>query len=321
MFETTGTGTALFEEDTTISYVNQEFELLSGYPKKEIEGKMKWTRFIHDDDISRMLEYHRKRRIDPKSAPRNYEFRFVDRYEKIKNIYMTIDMVPGTKVSIASFLNVTEKKQLESEVLKIGELERQQIGSDLHDGLSPHLVGVKFMLKVLKQKISGDQPIDKTEIDEIDNLISEALNQTRTLIKGLKPVDIQPDGLIYAIEELLEKSKNIYHIECKLSVDENILIDSNIVATHLYYIIQEALNNAIKHGKPSKIDVSVTKDEDILIVEITDNGTGLPKLLDTTKGFGLNIMKYRASIINGSIDYKNQSKGGVTVTCTLRIKT
>jgi PAS domain S-box-containing protein len=319
MFETTGNGTALFEEDTTISYVNKEFEELSGYSKGEIEGKLSWTEFVIPEDVDRMLEYHRQRRTNPKDAPRNYEFRFVDRNGMVKNIFMTIDLVPQTKISIASFMNITEKKRLESEILRVSEQERQQIGSDLHDGLSPHLVGVKLMLRVLEQKVQNNQVPTLEELQNIDRLITDAIEQSRRLIKGLRPVDIEPEGLLFALEDLAGRIRSRYGLQCTLEYDGPVKINNNITATHLYYIIQEAINNAIKHAAPRRIEVVLRHETAILSVEIRDDGVGIPALLDTTKGMGLHLMKYRASLINGDLAISRIPSGGTSVHCTLRM--
>ncbi|GEM_PF-1762474 len=101
MFETTGTGVTLIEEDASISYANKEFEHLSGFSKNELEGKKYFTEFVLEDDLQRLLNYHKLRRIEPDRAPRNYEFKFRDRFNVIKNIFMTVDVVPGTEVSIS----------------------------------------------------------------------------------------------------------------------------------------------------------------------------------------------------------------------------
>ncbi len=318
MFETTGNGTALFEEDTTISYVNKEFENLSGYSKEEIEGKMSWTEFVVPEDVGRMLEYHRLRRLGPHNAPRNYEFRFIDRHKAEKNIYMTIDMVPRTKISIASFMNITEKKRLESEIVRVSEQERQQIGSDLHDGLSPHLVGVQLMLKAIRRKMDEGTMPDSKQLESIDNLIASAIEQARRLIKGLRPVDIEPGGLIFALEELVSGVSGRLGIKCALDCDGPVSIADNITATHLYYIIHEAINNSIKHSGARKIDVIIRHRTQRLSVEIRDNGVGIPAMLDSSLGMGLNLMRYRASIIHGDISIGRGPSGGTSVLCTLK---
>ena len=110
IFETTGTATVIIEEDTTVSLVNSEFVHLSGYSKEEWEGKKSWTEVIVPTDLERMKTYHQLRRIDPKAAPRHYEFGFIDSQGRIRNVILMVDMIPGTKKSVASFADITEHK-------------------------------------------------------------------------------------------------------------------------------------------------------------------------------------------------------------------
>jgi len=112
-FENTGTAMAILEEDATISLANHQFEVLSGYSKQEIEGKKRWTEFVHGEDLERMKEYHYKRREPEGEAPTQYEFRFVNKERNVKHISLTIELIPGTKKSIASLMDITERKQAE----------------------------------------------------------------------------------------------------------------------------------------------------------------------------------------------------------------
>jgi len=121
IFETTGTATMIVDEDMTISMVNDEFEKESGLSKAEIEGKRRWTEFIHSDDLERMKAFHIQRRIDPESVPRSYEVRFHDRGGRIRNVTMTVSLIPGTKKSVASLMDITVLKQAEE---KLKESER-----------------------------------------------------------------------------------------------------------------------------------------------------------------------------------------------------
>ncbi|KPQ44324.1 MAG: sensory transduction histidine kinase [Candidatus Methanoperedens nitroreducens] len=116
VFETTGTVMAIIEEDTKISLVNEEFEKLTGYPGEEVEGKKSLTEFIVKEDLERMKKYHRERRVDPKLAPNKYEIRLIDRNGSIKDIFLNIAMIPGTKKSIVSLMDITEHKRSEEQV-------------------------------------------------------------------------------------------------------------------------------------------------------------------------------------------------------------
>jgi len=108
VFENTGTATVIVEEDMTISMANAGYEKLSGYSKEEIEDKMKWTEFVVEGD----LEYHRLRRLDPIATPRNYEFRFIDRCGQVKDVFLTIASISGSKKSVVSLLDITELKRI-----------------------------------------------------------------------------------------------------------------------------------------------------------------------------------------------------------------
>ena len=98
----------ILNEDGTFYKVNREGAKISGFTKEELEGKKSWTEFIAKEDLERMKNYHYARRAEAGSAPRNYDFRFIDRYGDVRDIYLTISMIPGTTKSAASFLDITE---------------------------------------------------------------------------------------------------------------------------------------------------------------------------------------------------------------------
>ncbi len=124
LFENTGTASVLIEENTVISLVNAEFEKLSQYSKREIEGKKSWSEFVVKEDLERMRAQHQLRRGKKEEALKQYEFRFIARDGGIRNILLTIDVIPDTKKSIASLLDITERKLAEMEIKKLNaELE------------------------------------------------------------------------------------------------------------------------------------------------------------------------------------------------------
>jgi PAS domain S-box-containing protein len=123
IFESTATANLIVNEDTTIVMANNNFVRLSGYTKKELEGKQSWTVFVHPENLERMMSYHRKRRMFPGSAPSSYEFRFVNRVGDIKELFISVAMIPETRDSILSLVDLTERKQLETQLLQAQKME------------------------------------------------------------------------------------------------------------------------------------------------------------------------------------------------------
>jgi PAS domain S-box-containing protein len=113
IFNATGTAAVIIEEDTTISLINREFETLSGYAKGEIEGKKSWKEFIIQDYLDDMIGYHNLRRADPDSAPKQYETAFIARKGDVKQVIITVSMIPGTNQSIAFLLDISGIKKAE----------------------------------------------------------------------------------------------------------------------------------------------------------------------------------------------------------------
>ncbi|MFO7789678.1 MAG: PAS domain-containing protein [Bacteroidota bacterium] len=122
VFENTGTATTILEEDGTISLANTKFEKLSGYSAEEIQNKKTWMEFVVKEDLDKMLYQHNLRRENKEKALTEYEFRFIDKNKNIKHIHLFIDVIPGTKKSVASLLDITDRKKAE---IKLGEQKRQ----------------------------------------------------------------------------------------------------------------------------------------------------------------------------------------------------
>jgi diguanylate cyclase (GGDEF)-like protein/PAS domain S-box-containing protein len=116
IFENTGTAMMIIENDMTISMVNDEFGQMVKYSADNIVNKRKWTEFVVESDLERMVEYHRLRRMNPGSAPSNYEFRIVDGKDRVRDIFLAISVIPGTERSVVSLMDITERKEMEDEL-------------------------------------------------------------------------------------------------------------------------------------------------------------------------------------------------------------
>jgi len=174
IFENTGTTLIIIEEDKTISMANTQSEKLSGYSKEEIENKMKWTDFVIPEDLKMMNEYHTARRKVGEKPPTEYEFRFIDKKGVIKNIFLKIGIIPGTKKSVASLMDITEHKQVEERLKKTMDAAINTM-SRIIEVKDPYTSGHQHRVCQLAIRIAQEMTLleDKVEGIRIASLIHD----------------------------------------------------------------------------------------------------------------------------------------------------
>lgn len=215
--------------------------------------------------------------------------------------------------------DITERRRLEQEILHISEQERRRIGQDLHDGLGQMLTGIGLLSQNLARRLQVEDHPEAETADEITALIKEADQHARGLARGLTPVDLENNGLVSGLQRLAVNAERLFDIRCTFEkVGEKQLHDST-TGMHLYRIAQEAVSNAVKHGKASYVKVTLALGSDQVRLRVQDNGIGFPQELDEEhRGMGVRIMHYRARIIGGVLDISAGVDGGTTVTCTVK---
>ncbi|MFH1152527.1 MAG: cache domain-containing protein [Pseudomonadota bacterium] len=201
------------------------------------------------------------------------------------------------------------------EALGIGDKIRRKIGQDLHDDLCPHLIGIEGFCAVLKKRLESLAPDEVNKIERIRKLIAEATDKARKLSRGLCPAHLVASGLESALRDLCKNVEEFSRVACTLDCHTSLSIPEERAAD-LYYIIQEAVYNAIKHGKPEKIRITITLQDGCRVITVDDNGSGMPEATDSM-GIGMRIMAHRARQINCFIAWQNRETGGTRVTITL----
>ncbi|HZR15889.1 MAG TPA: response regulator [Verrucomicrobiae bacterium] len=215
------------------------------------------------------------------------------------------------------FRDITERRRLEREILEISDQERRRIGQDLHDGLCQQLAGIELMSQVLHQKLAGKSKAEANRASDIARHVREAITQTRSLARGLAPVTLESEGLASALEELAANTEKMFGITCVAECKGAGRNEPPATATHLYRIAQEAVSNAIRHGKATQVRIGLEADRDQIMLRVVDNGAGLPKAVTRNEGMGLRIMRYRAGMIGGSLSIESTPGGGAQVSCVV----
>lgn len=211
---------------------------------------------------------------------------------------------------------IAEREKLQKEIMEISEREQQRIGQDLHDSLSQQIGGIIFMSQALKEKLAQKALTESGDMLKIIGHLNNALKHTRDLSRGLFPV-LEKGGLDMALKELAHSMEEIFDIRIHLTYGAGVQVTKKKAAIHIFRILQEAINNAIKHGRASEVHIVFKKMKSRLLLEITDNGTGFPQK-SNIKGMGLNIMKYRLSVIGGSLEIDSQKGKGTTIRCRIK---
>jgi PAS domain S-box-containing protein len=219
--------------------------------------------------------------------------------------------------SVIILRDVTKSRQLQLQVMEIGDRERRKIGQDLHDDLCPHLIGIQGLGAVLKANLSAKSSEDERLAGKIVELIAAAIDKSRRLARGLCPVHLVSHGLFAALADIASQTEAAFGLACRFDGDDQVAFQDNTVATHLYYIAQEAVANAVKHARAKRIHISLARMGDRIHLKVADNGIGLTQPA-ASGGLGLQIMPYRASIIGASFEIESTAHQGTVVHVALK---
>ncbi len=225
----------------------------------------------------------------------------------------------GSSAALTIGLDVTERKALEKQVIDASEIERRNIGRDLHDSLGQELTGLSLLMESLIKDLAEQAPQQAALGRQILKLVRQSVSQVRAMSKGLDPVSLRGGGLASGLRDLAEDIHKQSGIECMLRCDDGVNVQDEAVATHLYRIAQEAVNNAVKHAEADHIEIGLAQDDAGIRLTISDDGKGLPGNPDEAhNGMGMRTMRYRASISGGMLNIaasENGKNGGMKVTC------
>ena len=318
LVQTAGSVIVVLSPDRRVLEWNQEAERVFGWSRPEVLGRDYFQLFMPDEVRNAVVADFEK--VLGGQPTRGFENQIVTRAGSQRHLLWNAIRLEngqgGTEGVIAIGQDITERKRLERELLQISELEQRRIGQDLHDGICQELAGIEIMSQVLVEKLGAKARAHAANAAEIARLVRAAISHTRDLARGLSPVVVESEGLMSALEELAAGTEKIFRVKCAFRCPAPVPVHDNAVATHLYRIAQEAVSNALKHGKASAIEIGLVQTPDRIHLRVTDNGCGLPVESPRRGGMGLRIMQYRAGMIGGSLAVRKDAGGGATVVCT-----
>lgn len=310
IFENTGTATIIGEGDTTIHAANIQFQNLSGYSKAELEDKKQWADFILEEDLPMMLQYHRLRRVNPQAAPKHYEIRFQCRNGEVRDMYITVDLIPGTQKSVLSFMDITELKRAEREIRELNEkLEKRVMErtaqleaankeleafsySVSHDLRTP-LISIQAFSRLLIQKYAAQLDVKgqsflnaiQKSTRQMDQLINDLLSLSRLKRQGFTVSKIDIESLVKDIFYELKAINKGRKLKLILNNPPKCMGDPSMIRQ----VFMNLLSNAIKFTRKrasALIEVGGSITENGYIYYVKDNGVGFD-MADAEKLFGV----------------------------------
>lgn len=212
---------------------------------------------------------------------------------------------------------IEARQRLEEELVRISDREQRRVGHDIHDSLCQYLTGTALAGQVLVEKLRAKDSDFADSAARVVDLIENSISLSRSLARGLQSVGRGGDGLMEALEDLASGTTDLFKISCRFECPFPILINDVQTAQHLYRIAQEAVSNAIKHGRAKDIQIRLDAHRGGKRLRVTDDGYGHPPFAADSKGMGMRIMSYRADRIGASFNIRPRDPTGTIVTCFL----
>jgi PAS domain S-box-containing protein len=303
----------LASADGTVIDLNSELEKRLGLAKSEIIGRSMF------DFISKRTAARYREKMDAVAASGKavrFENQLGDSW--YDTIMYPVPDHRGTVTKVAVFSHdITETRRLQKDIMEISELERNRIGQELHDGLGQKLTGIAFLAEALKRTMKEKDYPEVSDVEEITANIAESIDQARKISSGLWTTRLESYDAERALLELADDTENLFGITCKLESHISNPVYNSAAVINLYFIARESINNAIRHGRASRIEIRLSDDPESLYLEVIDNGIGAAATFQEGSGIGLRIMRYRAGIIGGTCSFEN-IRNGFAVRVTIR---
>lgn len=213
---------------------------------------------------------------------------------------------------------IRRRRFLERQMLTVAEQEKRRISLELHDGLGQHLTGVSFVARALADAVRDGKPLEAREVDWLARLVTEAIARTRGLSRGLWPVSLERGSLGESIGKLAEDLESMFGISCEVLVYDEPQVPSQLAAHHIFRVMQEAANNAVRHGRARRLQFRLQADGDAFEISLGNDGLQLDReQLANPAGIGVAGMRLRADSLGGSLAIEPRPGGGAEVTLRL----
>ncbi|MBO6576204.1 MAG: PAS domain S-box protein [Rhodothermales bacterium] len=320
ILDNTVDGILVIDERGQVQSVNKAVTGIFGYASEEIVGRNvsmlmpEPDRSRHDQYLSRYLSTGEARII---GIGREVVGRRKDGSLFPLDLAVSEARIDGKSIFTGVVRDISERRRLENEVLKVSEEERRRIGHDLHDGLGQMLTGIGLIARNIARNLASDGHNASVDVQEIADLVREADEQARALAQGLVPVELDRNGLSAALDRLASQARLLFGGTCEYTREGDVPVPDATDAVNVYRIAQEAVSNAFKHGLAEHVTVRLSASHGMLHLRVQDDGVGFQESAADKGGMGVRIMHYRAGVLGGQLSIRSLDEGGTLVSCDI----
>lgn len=211
--------------------------------------------------------------------------------------------------------DLSDRRRLEWRLAESQLEERRHMARELHDEIGGHMTGIGLLAQTLQAELMKAESPLAARTQDLVRSIGDAHQRLRSVIRGLMPVETVPEGLMAALEHLAKQCETTSGIPCRFQCEPPVHVEDPGTALHLFRIAQEAVNNAVRHGQPAQITLSLGQIAKRLEMVVTDDGRGLGEIPAGHSGIGLDSMRQRASLLGGDCSIQSREGGGTLVRC------
>lgn len=319
LFESSGDAQILMDGDLIIDCNDAALAMMGCSDRRVILGRrlLEFCPEIQPDGIASSAKGYdlNRRAVDEKSVRFEWQHRRMGGELFYAEVVLTAIPIEGRSFLHATLRDVTERRLLQQRIITIVDEEQQRLGRNLHDGLGQDLTGTAFMCNSLAKRLGELNLKEKDRAEEITRQVYGVITKVRALSRELYPPNLVENEIAFTLEDFASNVENVFGITCRYQQDPGIVVANIHASTQIYYVVREAVHNALRHGKARRIIITLTGKKDRVRLLIKDNGAGVPDEIDG--GLGLKIMKYRMESLHGTFDIRRNRVRGTSVVCEI----